>query len=115
MLVAFASATVGTAGVGLTAVDAATALPSREASRRESLEMGESQINQEVIFAPRVNSQSEDDGYLVCFVHDEAAHAVDPAVAGAVASLRHAAVAEARVAPTEDGRLDAIVDARRVL
>ena len=48
-------------------------------------------------------------------MHDEAAHAVDPAVAGAVAALSHAAVAEARVAPAEDRRLDPIVDARRVL
>ena len=26
----------------------------------------------EAVFAPKVGSASEDDGYLVCFVHDEA-------------------------------------------
>lgn len=42
-----------------------------ETDQVESLEMGETQINQEVIFAPRANSQSEDDGYVIGFVHDE--------------------------------------------
>lgn len=37
----------------------------------EVLDMGESQFNQEIVFAPRINSQSEDDGYVVGFVQDE--------------------------------------------
>lgn len=42
-----------------------------EGDQIEVLEMGEKQINQEVIFAPRVGSRAEDDGYVIGFVHDE--------------------------------------------
>ena len=32
---------------------------------------GDNRFGGEAVFAPRVNAQSEDDGYLVCFIHDE--------------------------------------------
>lgn len=33
---------------------------------------GPQRFGGEAVFAPRIDSQAEDDGYLVCFVHDEA-------------------------------------------
>ena len=43
----------------------------RQGDHIEVLEMDETQFNQEIVFAPRVDSRSEDDGYVVGFVHDE--------------------------------------------
>ena len=43
----------------------------RQDDRVDVLEMGETQFNQENVFAPRIDSTSEDDGYVVGFVHDE--------------------------------------------
>ena len=43
----------------------------RRGDRIEAVEMGDTQFNQEVVFAPRVGSRAEDDGYVVGFVHDE--------------------------------------------
>ena len=37
----------------------------------ETIELDNTQFHQELVFAPRVNSQSEDDGYVVGFIHDE--------------------------------------------
>ena len=37
----------------------------------ETIELNDTQFHQELVFAPRVNSQSEDDGYVVGFIHDE--------------------------------------------
>lgn len=43
----------------------------REGDRIDAVELGETQFNQEIVFAPRVGSTSEDDGYVIGFVHDE--------------------------------------------
>ena len=43
----------------------------REGDHLEVLEMGDTQFNQEIVFAPRVGSTEEDDGYVIGFVHDE--------------------------------------------
>lgn len=43
----------------------------REGDHIEKLEMGETQFNQETVFAPRIDARSEDDGYVIGFVHDE--------------------------------------------
>jgi len=43
----------------------------RQGDSVDILEMGETQFNQEIVFAPRIGSSSEDDGYVVGFVHDE--------------------------------------------
>ena len=43
----------------------------RQGDHLEILEMGDTQFNQEIVFAPRVGSTEEDDGYVVGFVHDE--------------------------------------------
>jgi carotenoid cleavage dioxygenase-like enzyme len=37
----------------------------------QTYEYGENRFGGEVVFAPRVNAQAEDDGYLVAFIHDE--------------------------------------------
>jgi carotenoid cleavage dioxygenase len=44
----------------------------REGDRVDVLELPATQFNQENVFAPRVDAQAEDDGYVVGFVHDEA-------------------------------------------
>ncbi len=44
----------------------------RESDRIDAIEMGDTQFNQEIVFAPRVSSRSEDDGYVLGFIHDEA-------------------------------------------
>ncbi|MDG1957657.1 MAG: carotenoid oxygenase family protein [Candidatus Binatia bacterium] len=43
----------------------------RKTDAIETVEFGDTQFHQEMVFAPRVNSQSEDDGYVIGFVHDE--------------------------------------------
>jgi carotenoid cleavage dioxygenase len=44
----------------------------REGDRIETVEMPANTYTQEFVFAPRVGSKSEDDGYVVGVVHDEA-------------------------------------------
>lgn len=43
----------------------------RKTDAIETVEFNDTQFHQEMVFAPRVNSQSEDDGYVIGFVHDE--------------------------------------------
>ena len=43
-----------------------------ETNTSEVYNYGENRFGGEAVFAPRSNASSEDDGYLVCFVHDEA-------------------------------------------
>lgn len=43
----------------------------RTGDRMECIELGENRFVQENVFAPRPESRTEDDGYLVGFVHDE--------------------------------------------
>jgi carotenoid cleavage dioxygenase len=42
-----------------------------EAGTSEVYTYGEGRYGGEAVFAPRADAQSEDDGYLICFVHDE--------------------------------------------
>jgi carotenoid cleavage dioxygenase-like enzyme len=44
----------------------------REGDRFETVTLGGQRFTQEFVFAPRVGSRAEDDGYVVGFVHDEA-------------------------------------------
>ena len=43
-----------------------------ETGEIETHEFGAGRFSSEAIFAPRNNAQSEDDGYVICFVYDEA-------------------------------------------
>lgn len=42
-----------------------------ESNETNEFKFGENRHGGEAVFAPKVNAASEDDGYLVCFVHDE--------------------------------------------
>jgi len=44
-----------------------------ESGSSELFEYGDERFGGEAVFAPRVNATAEDDGYLVSFIHDEAA------------------------------------------
>ena len=43
----------------------------RQGDHIELLELADEQVNQEVVFAPRIDSRCEDDGYVIGFVHDD--------------------------------------------
>ena len=45
-----------------------------ETSATETFKYGTNRHGGEAVFAPKVGGSGEDDGYLVCFVHDEAAN-----------------------------------------
>ena len=45
-----------------------------ETSATEAFKYGPNRHGGEAVFAPKVGGSGEDDGYLVCFVHDEAAN-----------------------------------------
>jgi carotenoid cleavage dioxygenase len=49
----------------------------RQGDRREVVEFAADQFGQEFVFAPRVESRAEDDGYVVGFVHDERENATE--------------------------------------
>jgi carotenoid cleavage dioxygenase len=43
----------------------------RDGDRVDTLAFGDRRFGQEFVFAPRIGSRAEDDGYVVGFVHDE--------------------------------------------
>ena len=49
----------------------------RQGDRREVVEFAANQFGQEFVFAPRVESRAEDDGYVIGFVHDEGENATE--------------------------------------
>jgi len=49
----------------------------REGERLDVCELGEGRYTQEFVFAPKLGSRAEDDGYVVGFAHDEGSGATD--------------------------------------
>ena len=43
-----------------------------ETGTTTEFKFGDQRFGGEAVFAPRINADAEDDGYLICFVHDEA-------------------------------------------